>query len=144
MASTSLPIDQRPEKVLREQTKLKGMAAIDEYLRNGYNAVDAWLSVYPNYSRKNASNEFARMKKNPFFARYLAEQRQILFDNMGIDKQRVIQEVASMAFTAKDDKDIPSNVKAKTLEMLYKMLQDDELAQKDSEITIGLEEDGDE
>lgn len=130
--------------VLKEQTKLKGMKIIDTYLINGYNAVEAYLSVYPNASRRTASTEFARMKSHPFFAQYLAEQRQKLFDNMCIDKQRVIQEVAQMAFTAKDDKDIPSNVKAKTLEMLYKMLQENEAAHKDNEVVIGLEEDEEE
>lgn len=129
---------------IKPRTWEKYFAVADAWLTNGYNAAEAYQSVYPNCTnRKTAMDNFCNIKKIPEIAEYIAEQRQAAFDAKCIDLTRVTEEIAKMAFCPDGDKYIPASVKAKALEMLQKALREDAKAQQESkeEITIGLEED---
>lgn len=134
-----------PTKVdIKTSTWEKYYAVADAWLSNGYNAAEAYQSVYPNCkNRKTAMDSFYNIKRIPEIAEYIAEQRQAAFDAKCIDLTRVTEEIAKMAFCPDGDKYIPASVKAKALEMLQKALREDAKAQNESkeEITIGLEED---
>lgn len=128
---------------IRESTWKKYYAVADAWLTNGYNAAEAYQSVYPNCTnRKSAMDNFCKIKKIPEIAEYIAEQRQAAFDAQCIDLTRVTEEIAKMAFCPNGDKYIPASVKAKALEMLQKALREDAKVQQQAteEITIGLEE----
>lgn len=128
---------------INPKTWEKYYAVADAWLTNGYNAAEAYQSVYPKANRRTATDNFSKIKKIPEIAEYIAEQRQAAFDAKCIDLTRVTEEIAKMAFCPNGDEYIPASVKAKALEMLQKALREDAKAQQESkeEITIGLEED---
>lgn len=128
---------------IRPGTWKKYYAVVDEWLSNNYDAVAAYQSVYPNASRRTATDNFSKIKRIPEIAQYIAEQRQAAFDAQCIDLTRVTQEIAKLAFCSEDSKYVPASVKAKALEMLQKALREDARIQTESkdEIVIGLEED---
>lgn len=132
---------------IRPSTMEKYYKVADEYLVNGYDGAAAYMSVYPNCQHKTAKNNFWRIKKIPEINQYIMEQRQKAFDERCIDLMRVTEEISRMAFCPKGDKDIPSNVKLKALEMLQKALREDAQLQaknQQEEVVIGLEGDSDE
>lgn len=132
---------------IQASTWNKYYAVAEAWLTNGYKAAEAYQSVYPNCkNRKTAMDNFCNIKKIPEIKEYIAEQRQKAFDAQCVDLQRVTEEIASMAFCPKGDKDIPTTVKLKALEMLQKAMREDAKFQQEikDEITIGLEGDSDE
>lgn len=131
----------------KPETLEKYYKIIDTWLTNGFNGAAAYLLVYPNSSNATAKREFNRIKNYPIVQQYINTMRQIAFEDRCIDSMRVTEEIADLAFAPKGDKDVPSNVKLKALEILNRSIRDEELLKQQKEsnsIVIGLEEDSDE
>lgn len=131
----------------KPETLEKYYKIIDTWLTNGFNGAAAYLSVYPNSNNATAKREFNRIKNYPIVQQYINTMRQIAFEDRCIDSMRVTEEIADLAFAPKGDKDVPSNVKLKALEILNRSIRDEELLKQQKEsnsIVIGLEEDSDE
>lgn len=127
---------------IQPKTMKKYFRIADEWISNGYDAVKAYQSVYPNASVLTARSEFCQIKKLPQVAEHIKKREQEAYDAMGISLQRVYAEMAEMAFTK--DPEYPQTIKAKMLEVLGKNLKEDEgKTATGLKITIGVEDDGD-
>lgn len=128
-----------PDKI-RPNTMKKFYKVVDTWLENGYDAISAYQSVYPNASRTTASCEFAQIKKIPKIAEYIKRREKETYDSLGITLERLYGELAKMAFNP--DPDYPQAIKAKTVETLIKNLKEDAGRTTASlNITIGVDED---
>ena len=77
----------------------------DTYLSNGYNATQAYSSVFPNASYNTCKNNAYALLRKPAVAEYVAARRKEIYDSLAIDAEHVAQKLAEIAFAAKDDKD---------------------------------------
>lgn len=128
-----------PDKI-RPATMKKFYAVVDTWMENGYNAIEAYQSIYPNANRRTASQEFAQIKKIPEIAEYIKRREKETYDSLGITLERLYGELAKMAFN--DDPDYPQAIKAKTAETLIKNLKEDAgRATANFNITIGVDGD---
>lgn len=125
----------------KPQTLEKYIKVAEAWLTNGYDAIAAYQSVYPNASRRTASDNFSKIRSCPPIASYIAEQRKIAFDSRCIDLQRVIEELSKVAFSKIDDPNIPASTKVKSLEILLKTLKEDAAATEEEQIVVELDED---
>ena len=127
----------------KPETLEKYYRIIDTWLTNGFNGAAAYLTEYPNSSNATAKREFNRIKNYPVVMQYINTVRQMAFEDKCIDSMRITEEIADLAFAPKGDKDVPSNVKLKALEILNRSIKDDELLKQQKEsnsIVIELEE----
>lgn len=125
---------------IRPQTMRKYFRIMDEYIINGYDAVKAYQSVYPNANKLTARGEFCKIKKIPPVAEYLKQREREAYDSLGLSIERVYGEMAKIAFT--DDPDCPITAKTKMLEVLMKNLKEDKGKTANTvKLVIGVEED---
>lgn len=97
----------------------------EEYLRNGYKALPAYEKAFPTKDgkpRKSKPSYPYTLLKEQEIQDYINQRRNEIFDSLQIDQQRVIQEVAEIAFAVKGDPDYPVGPKIKALELLSKLL----------------------
>lgn len=129
---------------LRQDTKDKYYRVCNEYLANGFQPAKAYQSVYPDASDSCAASCFHKIRKIPEFANYLADKRKEHYEARCIDIERVMEELADVAFIQIGDERVPVQSKVKALEILLKQLKEDEAAKaqanKDDTITIELED----
>lgn len=92
----------------------------ETYIANGFNALDAYYTVFGGENNKKPSYPYTLLKK-PEIAEYIEERRKELYDSLNIDAMRVMQEIAEIAFDKTDDKALLSS-KLKALELLSKNL----------------------
>ena len=80
------------------------------------------------------------MLKNKEVADYIAERRNEIYESLNIDAKRVMEEIADIAFEAKNDRNVSNKLKA--LELLSKnlSLQTQKVESKDV-IEVSLVED---
>lgn len=111
----------------------------DTYLANGYNVLQAYIEVYGPISNPHPSYPY-RLIKEPEVQEYIQQKRQEIYDSLAIDAQRVMTEIADIAFQQKDDKN--QSIKLKALELLSKNLnlQSQKVETKDT-IEISFVED---
>lgn len=127
---------------IKPQTMKKYFRVMDEYVLNGYNAVKAYQSVYPNANTITARSEFCTMKKIPPVAEHLRQREEEANAAIGLSIDRIYGEMSKMAFN--DDPEYPQTVKIKTLEVLLKNLKEDEGKTNNAvKILIGVEDDED-
>lgn len=91
---------------------------IEEYLANGYNVADAYRKAYNVERANNAGKTFNLPAVQEEIARRLKEKHKTL----NITADRVMEELATIAFAAKGDKDYNANAKLKALDLLQKQL----------------------
>ena len=91
---------------------------IEEYLANGYNVADAYRKAYNVERANNAGKTFNLPAVQEEIARRLKEKHETL----NITADRVMEELATIAFAAKGDKDYNANAKLKALDLLQKQL----------------------
>lgn len=93
---------------------------IMEYISNGFNAQQAYLVAYPNSTIKTAKTNAYRLLGNEEIKAEIERQVKMIFEEKYIKADRVIMEIADIAFAPKGDEDYPSPVKLKALELLMK------------------------
>lgn len=91
----------------------------ETYLANGFNALEAYNTVFGGGQKNKPSYPYTLLKK-PEIAEYLEQRRTEIYNSLNIDAMRVMQEIANIAFAPTDDKNIGAKLKA--LELLSKNL----------------------
>ena len=92
----------------------------ETYIANGFNALDAYYTVFGKKENKKPSYPYTLLK-NPEVIEYIQERREEMYDSLNIDAMRVMQEIAEIAFEKTDDKAMLAS-KLKALELLSKNL----------------------
>ena len=115
----------------------------ENYLANGYNAVQAYFDAFPDADKNNPkpSYPYVLMKK-PEIKAYIDNRRKEIYESLNIDAERIAQELADMAFAAKGDEKYSASVKLKALELLQKQfgLQNQKIETKQEIIEVSLED----
>ena len=93
----------------------------EEYIKC-YNATEAYHRAYPNANRKTCGHEGHMMLKKPEVQEYIAELRQMYLDALCVDGNRILEKLAEIAFSDKEDKDYNATAKLKALDLLQKQL----------------------
>lgn len=133
---------ERDPSTIRPTTMKKYRQIVDTWLTNGYNAVEAYLSVYPNAKRTTASQEFSKIRRIPEIAEYIKTMERDKLENMNITLDRLYAEMAKIAFN--EDPNCPMTAKTKMLEVLTKNIKEDEGKTANTmKIVIGVDDDGD-
>jgi phage terminase small subunit len=89
-------------------------------MANGFNAQDAYYTVFGNTTNKKPSYPYVLLKK-PEVAEYIQARREEMYNSLNIDAIRVMQEIAKIAFENVEDKSLLTS-KLKALELLSKNL----------------------
>lgn len=133
---------ERDPSTIRPTTMKKYRQIVDTWLTNGYNAVEAYLSVYPNAKRTTASQEFSKIRRIPEIAEYIKTMERDKLENMNITLDRLYAEMAKIAFN--EDPNCPMTARTKMLEVLTKNIKEDEGKTSNTmKIVIGVDDDGD-
>jgi phage terminase small subunit len=91
------------------------------YLSNGYNATQAYLATH-DCSYETASKNSYKLYNNPEVKEEIKRRQKEHYETLNISAERIAEELASMAFAAKGDKDYSGSVKLKALDLLQKQL----------------------
>lgn len=94
----------------------------ENYLANGYNALEAYYTAFPEVERKNKPSYPYTLLKHPEVSKYIKERREEIYDSLNVDAIRVATELASIAFAQKGDEVYNVSAKLKALELLSKNL----------------------
>lgn len=100
----------------RQQTRF-----VEEYVSNGYHAIQAYLVAYNTTYEVANSNAYriARMPEAQKYMQYLQKDR---IAAQGITAERVLEELATMAFAEKGDEHYNATAKLKALDLLQKQM----------------------
>lgn len=112
---------------------------IEEYLSNGFNIAEAYRKTYNTDRANNAYRIFNQPAVQEEVAKRLKEKHETL----NITADRVMEELATIAFAQKGDKDYNANAKLKALDLLQKQLglQTQKIqADVNTDIVINIEE----
>ena len=99
----------------------KHMRLIEEYICNGYNGVAAYASVY-QCPPSNVGGNAAKILKKPEAQQYMQYLQKERIAAMGITADRVLEELATMAFAQKGDEHYNASAKLKALDLLQKQM----------------------
>lgn len=90
------------------------------YTTNGYDHIAAYELTHPNASPKSLHMSACHLRKSlkPYIDEYLKER----YDTLNISAEHIIQQLAEMAFAAKEDEIYNSQVKLKALDLMQKQL----------------------
>ncbi len=99
----------------------KNKLFVEEYVANHYNATQAYITVY-GVGYDVANSKAAQVLKKPEVKEYMKEVQKERTEQLNITADRVLAELASIAFAPKDDKDIPAAAKNKALELIQKQI----------------------
>lgn len=94
-------------------------AFADEYMRNGFNASAAYVTVSGS-SAKKPSYPYT-MLKDPDVKAYIEQRRNEIYETLCIDAMRVMEELAKIAFGPITEENSTTS-KLKALELLSKNL----------------------
>ena len=131
---------ERDPSTIRPNTMRKYYKVVDTWMTNNYDAVEAYLSVYPNASRTTASQEFSKIRRIPEIAEYIKRTESEKYENLNITLDRIYAEMARIAFNT--DPDYPQTAKIRMLEVLGKNLKEDQGKTANTmKIVIGVEDD---
>lgn len=97
----------------------KQKAFAEAYVACGYNATEAYYSIYDT-TRDNACKNSSKLMRNPEIRAYINELIQQVYQDQFISAERVASEIAGIAFS--DDEDLRKADKLKALELLQKQL----------------------
>lgn len=116
----------------------------ENYIANGFNALKAYEDAFGVKKNKSKPSYPYTLLANENVKEYIKARRQEIYDSLNIDAIRIIQELADMAFAAKDDAIYVPTVKLRALEQLSKNLglQTQKIETKDV-IEVSLEENDD-
>lgn len=92
-----------------------------EYINNGYNATQAYLTVYQcEYNTANARAH--RILKKPEVRQYIQDLQKDAFDEASINAERIALKLAEIAFAGKTDEHYTPAAQLKALDLLQKQL----------------------
>lgn len=91
----------------------------EEYLRNGFNATQAYFTVYQGKAKKPAYPFI--LLKDPEVAAYIKERRDMMYEAQNIDAMRVMEALSNIAFGETNEANTTAN-KLRALEILSKNL----------------------
>lgn len=113
----------------------------ENYLANGYNALDAYAAAFPTAKPNKRPSYPYTLLKDPEVAEYIDKRRKEMYESLNIDAIRIITELSEIAFAKKGDEIYNVNAKLKALEQLSKNLglQTQKVETKET-IEISLEE----
>ena len=94
---------------------------IANYLTNGYNATQAYISAYGS-SHEVATKNAYKVFNNPEVKAEINERQAQIYASLNINAERIAIELAEMAFAVKGDEDYCATVKLKALDLLQKQL----------------------
>ena len=92
----------------------------ETYIANGFNALDAYYTVFGKKENKKPSYPYTLLK-NPEVIEYIQERREEMYNSLNIDAMRVMQEIAEKKKKKTEDKAMLAS-KLKALELLSKNL----------------------
>lgn len=93
------------------------------YVGNGYNGTQAYMSAYPDASYETANVESAKLKKKQPIRDYIHELEKDVYEELGINAERIARELASMAYAKLEvDGLVKPSDKARALDLLQKQL----------------------
>ena len=99
----------------------KNKLFVEEYVANHYNATQAYITVYgSDYS--TANTKACNILKKPEAKEYLKEVQKERTERLNITADRVLEELASIAFAPNGSEDIPVSAKNKALELIQKQI----------------------
>lgn len=104
-----------------EKLNAKQRAFCEEYVRNGYNATQAYLAVY-ECDKDTAPAGGCRLLKKPHIKEYVRELQKEIFEAAAINGERIALKLAEIAFAGKDDEYYGANSQLKALDLLQKQL----------------------
>lgn len=99
----------------------KNKLFVEEYVANHYNATQAYLTIY-GCDYETANSKACRVLAKPEAKEYMKEVQRERTERLNITADRVLEELASIAFAEKDDKNIPVAAKNKALELIQKQI----------------------
>ena len=92
-----------------------------EYIANHYNGTQAYLKVY-ECSYENAVRKAWGLVQKPEVQEYIKELQKERVEALNISADRLLEELAQMAFAEKGDEDYPANIKVRALDLLQKQM----------------------
>ena len=92
-----------------------------EYIANHYNGTQAYLKVY-ECSYENAARKAWGLVHKPEVQEYIKELQKERVEALNISADRLLEELAQMAFAEKGDEDYPANIKVRALDLLQKQM----------------------
>lgn len=118
----------------------KEMKLCQEYINNGYNGTQAYLTVYGGtYATANARAHITLSKKESL--EYIKSLQKNAFEQASINAERIALKLAEIAFASKDDEAYSPQAQLKALDLLQKQfsLQNQRIsADVNSDITISV------
>ena len=99
----------------------KNKLFVEEYVANHYNATQAYLAIY-DCEYNTANTKACLLLKKPEVKEYIREVQKERTERLNINADRVLEELASIAFAPKGDEDIPVSAKNKALELIQKQI----------------------
>lgn len=99
----------------------KNKLFVEEYVANHYNATQAYLAIY-DCEYETANSKACLLLRKPEVKEYMKEVQKERTEQLNITADRVLEELASIAFAEKGDKDIPVAAKNKALELIQKQI----------------------
>lgn len=83
-----------------------------EYMKNGFNATRAYMSVYPDTKEPSARASASELLTKPNIITRIAEIQDELAENWGIDIQEVVNSIKETRASAKSQNDFNASLKA--------------------------------
>lgn len=105
----------------KQKINANSIAFCNEYVANGYNAVQAYVIAYPKSSLESARGNANRLLRTPEIKEYIKEIQKERFEALNISAERIACELAELAFSDFDDNNTASS-KLKALDLLQKQL----------------------
>lgn len=105
----------------RQALNSQSKAFCEEYVANGYKAVEAYMIAYPNSSRESAYRSSSKVLLKPEIKQYIKEIQRERFEALNISADRIACELSAMAFCDFDQNNTATS-KLKALDLLQKQL----------------------
>lgn len=91
----------------------------EEYVKNGYNPMNAYRVAYAGSSEASLNANPYRLMKKPEVREYITELENEIFESNRITAEKIAHELSLMAF-GQFDENISASVKLKALDLLQK------------------------
>lgn len=106
----------------RQALNSQSKAFCEEYVANGYKAVEAYMIAYPNSSRESAYRSSSKVLLKPEIKQYIKDIQRERFEALNISAERIAEKLAEIAFADKKDTDYTATSQLKALDLLQKQL----------------------
>lgn len=100
----------------------KQIAFCEEYVANGYNAIEAYRVAYPSSCENSLRSNPYQLLQNPKVKVYIRKLQSERFEALNISADRIAVKLAEIAFADKKDVDYNAQAQLKALDLLQKQL----------------------